>query len=68
MSTDMNDDEIISQVIEKLSAKFPDVPREQLDRVVRVEFATVAGGTVRDYLGVLTERAAKQQLRAQIAA
>jgi hypothetical protein len=68
MSTDLNDDEILAQVIEKLSAKFPEVSRQELEGVVRTEFDTIAGAPVRDYLGVLTERAAKKRLRAKIAA
>ena len=34
-----------------------------IDEVVREEFAALAGRPVRDYLSVLTERAAKKRLK-----
>ena len=53
----------MDQVVEKLSQKNSDVPREVIDEVVREEYAALAGGTVRDYLSVLTERAAKKRIK-----
>ena len=64
MSTDMKDAEIIAQVMQKLTEKFPTVPVANLERIVTDEFrALEQGTTVRDYLGVLTERAAKKRLK-----
>ncbi len=63
MTTDMSDEEVMSQVAEKLSEKSPDVPRKVVDDVVREEFLALAGRPVRDYLSVLTERAARKRLK-----
>ena len=68
MSTDMNDAEIITQVMQKLSEKFPNIPQADIEQVVRDEFGPLAERPVRDYLGVLTERAAKKRLKQQLAA
>ena len=63
MTTEMSDDEVIAQVTGRLSEKNDDIPREVIDEVVRAEFAALAGRPVRDYLSVLTERAAKKRLK-----
>lgn len=63
MTTDMSDDEVMAQVTEKLSEKNPDVPRDVIDGMVREEYLAIAGRPVRDYLSVLTERAAKRRLK-----
>jgi len=63
MTTDMSDDEVMAQVAAKLSEKNSDVPRETIDAVVREEFESLSGGSVRDYLSVLTERAAKKRIK-----
>lgn len=63
MAADLTDDEIIKQVTESLRAKFPDAPEPDIDVVVREEFASIASRPVRDFLGVLTERAAKKRLK-----
>lgn len=63
VTTDMDDEEMISQVVEKLAAKNPEIPKDQVEATVREEFAGLAGRPVRDYLSVLTERAAKKRLR-----
>ncbi|CAN5276933.1 hypothetical protein BH11ACT3_BH11ACT3_23800 [soil metagenome] len=59
----MNDAEIVAQVITKLAEKYPTVPASNLERIVRDEFRALAQGSVRDYLGVLTERAVKERLK-----
>ena len=63
MTTDMSDDEMISQVVEKLVEKFPKTQPVEVETIVREEFHQIAGRPVRDYLSVLTERAAKQRLK-----
>lgn len=59
----MEDEEIISQVVEKLAGKNADIPRDEIESTVRAEFEDLAGRPVRDYLSVLTERAAKKRLK-----
>lgn len=63
MTTEMDDREIIEKVREKLRERYPELPAEQVDSAVEEEFAALAGRPVRDYLLVLTERAAKKRLK-----
>ncbi|WP_130179050.1 three-helix bundle dimerization domain-containing protein [Cryobacterium sp. SO1] len=63
MTTDIDDEETIRQVVDRLEKKFPDLPRIQIEDVTRSEFAALADRPVRDFLTILTERAAKKRLR-----
>lgn len=63
MTTELSDQEVMNQVAEKLSEKNADVPRKVIDDVVREEYLALAGRPVRDYLSVLTERAAKKRIK-----
>jgi len=63
MTTELNDDEVKAQVVTKLSEKNPSVPHAMIEEMVDEEFAALAGRPVRDYLSVLTERAAKKRLK-----
>ncbi len=63
MTTELSDQEVMNQVAEKLSEKNTDVPRTVINDVVREEYLALAGRPVRDYLSVLTERAAKKRLK-----
>lgn len=63
MTTEIDDEETIRQVIDRLVEKFPDRPREELEAAARTEFAALVGRPVRDYLSILTERAARKRLK-----
>ena len=63
MTTEMDDAEVMSQVADKLSEKNPKVDRSVIDEIVAEEFAGLAGRPVRDYLSVLTERAARKRIK-----
>ncbi len=63
MTTEVKPEEVVSQVSERLRAKNPDVPAEEIDRIVRAELAELVDRPVQDYLAVLTERAAKKRLK-----
>jgi hypothetical protein len=63
VSTDIDDEETVRQVVERLEKKFPDVPRQEIEVVARSEFDALAGRPVRDFLTILTERAAKKRLK-----
>ena len=63
VSTDIDDEETVRQVVERLQKKFPDVPREEIEVVAQSEFDALAGRPVRDFLTILTERAAKKRLK-----
>lgn len=63
MTTDIDDEETLRQVVERLEAKHPGTPLADIERVARDEFLKLAGRPVRDYLSILTERAARQRLK-----
>jgi len=63
MTTDLQDEEIIVQVVDKLTEKFPEAPITQVDTIVREEFSEISNRPVRDYLSVLTERAARLRVK-----
>jgi hypothetical protein len=63
VSTDIDDEETVRQVVERLEKKFPDVPRDQIAAIAQTEFDALAGRPVRDFLTILTERAAKKRLK-----
>lgn len=63
MTTDIDDEDTIRQVVDRLQEKLPDVPRERIESVARAEFDALSGRPVHDYLSILTERAAKKKLK-----
>jgi hypothetical protein len=63
VTTDLENDEIIIQVVDRLADKNPELERDRIEAVVREELDKLAGRPVRDYLSVLTERAAKKRLK-----
>ena len=63
MTTDLDDEGVQAEVADRLAEKNPDLPRAEIEAAVRAEFAELAGRPVRDYLSVLTERAAKKRLK-----
>ena len=63
MTTDIDNDDIKRQVVEKLVEKNPALDSAQIAKVVDEEFAALADRPVRDYLSILTERAAKKRLK-----
>ena len=66
MTTDIDDEEAIRRVVERLVEKFSDVPRAEIEDVARAEFAAFSDRPVRDFLIILTERAAKKRLRTAV--
>jgi hypothetical protein len=63
VTTDVDDEDTIRQVVDRLQEKLPDTPRAELERVAREEFDAISGRPVRDYLSILTERAAKKRIK-----
>jgi hypothetical protein len=63
MAKELSDDETIEQVVDRLQEKFPDTPRDEIERVARSEFDEFAGRPVKDYLAILVERSAKKRLK-----
>jgi CRISPR/Cas system-associated protein Cas10 (large subunit of type III CRISPR-Cas system) len=63
MATDIDIDEIYTQVTSRLQEKFPELDPHLIESAVRAELDEFAGRPVRDYIEVLTERSAKKRLR-----
>lgn len=63
MTTEIDNEETIAKVTDRLVEKNPDVARSEIESVVRQEFDGLVGRPVKDYLAVLTERAAKKRLK-----
>ena len=63
MTTEIDPEEVVAQVSERLHEKFPEAGDAEIDKAVRTELAVLVDRPVQDYLAVLTERAAKKRLR-----
>jgi hypothetical protein len=63
VSTELDPEEVVTQVTTRLSERYPDLKAGEVERVVRAELANLIDRPVQDYLAVLTERAAKKQLK-----
>lgn len=63
MTTELDNEEIIRQVVGELEQKFADRSPGEIETVVREEFDNLARRPVRDYVLILTERAAKKRLK-----
>ncbi len=53
----------VDSVIDRLAAHFPDVPRVQVESVVREEHHRLDGNPIRDFVPVLVEHEARDRLR-----
>jgi hypothetical protein len=67
VAKDIDDEETIRQVADTLEAKYPGMGRNELEAIVREEFGAISGRPVRDYLSILTERAARKRIKKSIA-
>jgi hypothetical protein len=63
MTTEIDPEEVVAQVSERLHEKFPDTATSDIDAAVRAELAEFIDRPVQDYLAVLTERGAKKRLK-----
>ncbi|MDT2007037.1 hypothetical protein FXW78_25285 [Rhodococcus opacus] len=53
----------MDQVIDRLDTRFPDLPRESIEQVVRSAHQHFATGKVRDFVPLLVERLAREKLQ-----
>lgn len=53
----------IDEVVERLAARFPDIPSTTVREVVEAQLAQFTGSTVRDFVPVLVEHEALELLR-----
>ncbi|MET0725023.1 MAG: hypothetical protein ABWY36_01640 [Leifsonia sp.] len=60
-----DEDQAVTEIIERLSARFPDAPHAYVESVVDSEHHVYDGRPVRTYVPVLVERGARQKLRTQ---
>jgi len=63
MAADFVPEDVVRQVTEKLSTKFPGLSRDEIEAVVAEEVGVLAKRPVHDYVAVLSERAAKKRLK-----
>lgn len=56
-------EEIVAQVVGKLTEKHPEYDRDEVERVARAELAELQDSPVSAYLLILTERATKKLLK-----
>ncbi|MDV7246751.1 MULTISPECIES: three-helix bundle dimerization domain-containing protein [Rhodococcus] len=53
----------VERVIDRLDARYPDVPRESIEQVVLSVHGHFANGKVRDFVPLLVERAAREKIQ-----
>ncbi|GAF43328.1 three-helix bundle dimerization domain-containing protein [Rhodococcus wratislaviensis] len=60
-----NDEEIlhVEHVIERLVVRYPDLPRETVEKIVHSAHAHYANGKVRDFVPLLVERNAREMIQ-----
>lgn len=63
MATEIDHEEIIRQLTEKLSTKYSGVDSDRIGALVREEVSALAERPVQDYVTVLAERAVKKSLK-----
>lgn len=61
----LDENQKIAQVVERLAAKFPHIPSEHIAELVEAIHHELDGNPVRDFVPVLIEHDAKEQLRAE---
>ena len=59
----LQEDQGIAKVIDRLSERFPELERAQVEQVVAAAHSQLDGHPIRDYVPVLVERTAKERLR-----
>jgi len=55
----------IDQVVERLAARFPHVPRMHIAGIVGEEFDALNAGRIRTYIPTLVERGARVRLKSE---
>lgn len=63
--TSDDDRRIVTQVMQRLSQRYPTISDEQIRRSVERAYSDLQSSTIRDFLPVLVERAASEQLDAR---
>lgn len=50
VTTDIDDEDMLRQVVDRLQEKLPEVPRTEIEAAARTEFDALSGRPVHDYL------------------
>ena len=58
-----SEDQAVDQVVERMTAKYPDMSRSHIQGMVTEEHQVFAGNPVRSYVPVLVERQVKARLK-----
>ena len=53
---------LVLRVVDRLSASYPDTPREYIQGIVAAEYDTLGHARIRSYLPILVERSAWNRL------
>ncbi|MFK4760135.1 three-helix bundle dimerization domain-containing protein [Microbacterium sp. ZW T5_45] len=64
MATNIDPDEIVKQVTDRISESYTEVNREHISSLAREELEKISSSRVTDYFAVLTERAVRSRLKA----
>ncbi|MBC7403210.1 MAG: hypothetical protein H7279_08585 [Microbacteriaceae bacterium] len=59
----LQEDQAIAKVVDRLADRFPELGRARVDQVVAETRRLLDGNPIRDYVPVLVERTAKARLR-----
>ncbi|QDE36367.1 hypothetical protein FIV50_17215 [Microbacterium foliorum] len=62
MATNIDPQEIVKQVTDRLAERYPEVQHEHISSLAVEELGKISNSRVTDYLTVLTERAVRSRL------
>jgi hypothetical protein len=63
VTTDIDSEETLRQVVDRLQERYPDQPRDEIEAAARLELNELLGRPVQDYLSILVERATRKRLK-----
>ncbi|WP_309103770.1 three-helix bundle dimerization domain-containing protein [Microbacterium sp.] len=64
MATNIDPDEIVQQVTNRVAESYPDTSRDHISSLAAEELQKISHSRVKDYFTVLTERAVRTRLTA----
>ncbi|MBN9214441.1 MULTISPECIES: three-helix bundle dimerization domain-containing protein [unclassified Microbacterium] len=65
MGTELNEDDMIEEIVDRLTEKYAALGGDRVREVVNHHRVALDSAKVRDFLPVLIERASKDQLKAE---
>ncbi|MEO5920155.1 MAG: hypothetical protein ABIQ01_03340 [Pseudolysinimonas sp.] len=63
MTTEFDEEAVITQITDRLAERFAAQPRAHIEGMVREEVTALSGRPVSDYIAVLGERAVKKRIK-----